>query len=153
MVRSMAGSSPALRRKYESEHSRYVKIDGTRVHYRIEGDGPPLVLLHGVLASLQTWDGWVHELKPHYRMIRVDLPGFGLTGPMASRNYTPEYSATFMDELRSKLGLERFHLAGNSLGGFLSWYYTTAYPARVDKLILIDPIAYPQKLPAVMKLV
>jgi pimeloyl-ACP methyl ester carboxylesterase len=58
-----------------------------------------------------------------------------------------------MDELRAKLGLERFHLAGNSLGGFLSWYYAARFPERVDRLILVSPIAYPQPLPPIMKLI
>ena len=81
-----------LRAKYETPASQYLEIDGTRIHYRMEGSGPPLVLLHGVLAHLQTWDGWVERLKDRYRIFRVDLPGFGLTGPMASGTLTPEYA-------------------------------------------------------------
>lgn len=140
-----------LRAKYETPESRYVEVDGTRVHYRVEGEGPPLLLLHGVLAQLQTWDGWVERLRKHYRIVRIDVPGFGLTGPMASGNYTPEYAVEFFEKTRIALGEERFHLAGNSLGGFLGWYYATKYPERIDKLVLIDPLSYPQHMPWLMR--
>ncbi len=142
-----------LRAKYENEQSRYVEVDGTRVHYRIEGEGPPLLLLHGVLAQLQTWDGWVDRLKQHYQIVRVDLPGFGLTGPFAKGEYTPQFAVDFFERIRKTLGYERFHLVGNSLGGFISWYYAAHFPQHVDKLILIDPLSYPFVSPLIMRLV
>lgn len=142
-----------LQRRYEKPASRYLVIDGTRVHYTDEGEGPALVLLHGVMASLHTWDGWVDALAGHFRIIRVDLPGFGLTGPLASGEYTPEYALTFIEQFRRQLGLERFHLAGNSLGGFLSWFYAVHHPECVERLVLLDPIAYSQPLPPLIALV
>jgi len=149
------GSIPlrTLRRRYEKPESRYVVIDGTQVHYTDEGHGPALVLLHGVMASLHTWDGWVAALRPHFRIIRMDLPGFGLTGPLQSGSYTPEYALKFIELFREHLGLQSFHLAGNSLGGFLSWYYAVHHPERVERLILLDPIAYSQPLPGLIALV
>jgi pimeloyl-ACP methyl ester carboxylesterase len=148
-----------LQDKYHRPGSTYLEVDGTKVHYVVEGrkGAPTLVLLHGVLASLHTWDGWVKKLREHYRIVRLDLPGFGLTGPMASENYTPEYAMEFFEMFRAALAgthpdlnLEKFHLAGNSLGGFIAWYYAANYPQHVDKLILIDPIAYPQELPFII---
>ncbi len=142
-----------LQQRYEKPVSRYVVIDGTPVHYTDEGHGPTLVLLHGVMASLHTWDGWVDILRPHFRIVRVDLPGFGLTGPLARGSYTPEYALGFIEQFRQHLGHERFHLAGNSLGGFLSWFYAVHYPQRVERLVLLDPIAYSQPLPRLIALV
>jgi pimeloyl-ACP methyl ester carboxylesterase len=143
-----------IRRKYEDVTSRYIDIEGRRFHYRSEGEGPTLMLLHGVMASLHTWDGWVERLKGQYRIVRMDLPGFGLSDHMLQREeYTPEYSLALFDKVRAALGLERFYLGGNSLGGFLSWYYAARYPERVEKLILVDPIAYPQALPPIIKFV
>ncbi|HEX5660032.1 MAG TPA: alpha/beta hydrolase [Polyangiales bacterium] len=150
----MAPHHASTRRKYEDVSSRYVDIDGRRFHYRIEGEGPTLVLLHGVMASLHTWDGWVEQLKDHYRIVRLDLPGFGLSDHMLEpAQYTPEYSVELFEKIRASFGLDAFFLCGNSLGGFLSWYYAAKFPERVKKLILIDPIAYPQKLPPVIKYV
>lgn len=140
-----------LRAKYENEHSRYVEVEGTRVHYRVEGQGPHLLLLHGVMAHLQTWDGWVERLSEHFTITRIDVPGFGLTGPMHNRDYTPETALRFFEASRKALGIERFSIAGNSLGGFLSWYYASHHPERVEKLILIDPLSYPQDAPAIMR--
>ena len=139
------------RRKYESEHSRYLMLDGRRVHYRSEGEGPTLVLLHGVMASLHTWDGWVARMASSYRIIRVDLPGFGLSDRFTeAAHYAPEHGLEMIEKLRLAFEVERFHLAGNSLGGFLAWFYAAHYPERIDKLILIDPIAYPQPLPKII---
>jgi len=141
-----------LKAKYANENSRFVTIDGTTVHYRDEGTGPALLLLHGVCASLHTWDGWVKELKPHYRLIRIDNPGFGLTGPLASGKYTPENYVEMLDKFASAMGLEKFSIAANSLGGYISWNYTLAYPRKVDKLILIDSVGYRQEMPGLLKL-
>lgn len=150
----MAIDHARIRQKYEGPSSRYVEVGGRRVHYRVEGEGPTLVLLHGVMASLHTWDGWVERLKSSYRIVRVDLPGFGLSEHMREREqYTPEHSLQVFDQLREKLELESFYLGGNSLGGFLSWFYAARYPERVRKLILVDPVAYPQPLPSIIKFV
>jgi pimeloyl-ACP methyl ester carboxylesterase len=148
-----------LKDKYENADSRYIEVDGTNVHYRIEGTPgkPTMILLHGVLASLHTWDGWMPFIKDHFQIVRIDVPGFGMTGPMAADDYTPEYAIKFFEMMRVKLSkvhpeidANRFILVGNSLGGFLSWYYAAHYPEHVEKLILIDPIAYPQKLPFII---
>lgn len=136
--------------KYECASSRYMNVGGKRIHYCIEGRGPTLVLLHGAMASLHTWQGWVTHLSPHYRIVRIDLPGFGLSEHRASDDYTPEHAVELIDQVRAFLALDRFFLAGSSLGGFVSWYYAAKHPERVDKLILIDPVGYPQKLPAIV---
>ncbi len=151
-----------LEEKYGSSASRYMTVDGTKVHYRLDGnpDGPALLLLHGVLASTHTWDGWVDHLGSKYHILRIDIPGFGLSEPLANRNYTPEYAVELFEKIREQLGelhpefkskTDKFYLAGNSLGGFIAWYYATKHPEHVKKLILIDPIAYQQPLPRIIK--
>lgn len=143
-----------IRSKYELPSSRYVEVDGLRIHYAIEGSGPTLVLLHGVMASLHTWDGWVDQLASSFRIIRVDLPGFGLSDHLTdSEHYSPDHGIAIFDRVRQALGIERFYLGGNSLGGFLAWYYAVHHPDRVEKLILVDPIAYPQEVPPIMAFV
>ena len=160
----MANIKPAkLEEKYAGPTSQYITVDGTRFHYRIDGnpEGPGVVLLHGVLASTHTWDGWVENIGSKYHMLRLDLPGFGLSEPLKDKTkYTPEYAVEIFEKVRVAIAaehpefkdkFEKFHLVGNSLGGFISWFYATKYPERVNKLILIDPIAYQQPLPRIIK--
>jgi len=144
---------PWLEARYAKPESRFMTVDGVRIHYTDQGEGPVLLLLHGVLASLHTWDGWVQALHAHYRIIRVDIPGFGLSSGMGAGQYCPDKAVLFLDQIRTAMGLERFHMAGNSMGGLLSWLYAARYPQHVDKLILLDPVGYEQPLPGIMKLV
>lgn len=142
----------ALQRRYELPTSRYVEIDGLGVHVSEEGQGPPLVLVHGLVSSLHTWNGWARELSDSFRVIRFDLPGFGLTGPHPKGLYDADTQVAFFERLRIALGLEKMYLAGNSLGGFVSWLYALRHPERVEKLILIDPVAYAQDVLPFIKL-
>ena len=143
----------AIAAKYECPSSRYMTVGGKRIHYCVEGRGPALVLLHGAMASLHTWQGWVQHLAPHYRIVRIDLPGFGLSDHRASDDYSPEHAVELIEQVRVFLSLDRFFLAGSSLGGFFGWYYAAMHPERVEKLILIDPVGYPQKLPPIVSFV
>jgi pimeloyl-ACP methyl ester carboxylesterase len=65
------------------------------VHYRDEGEGFPIVLIHGTAASLHTWDAWTDELKKTNRVIRMDLPAFGITGPNKNADYSIEAYTLF----------------------------------------------------------
>jgi len=138
--------------KYINKESRFITIEGTKVHYRDEGKGEVLLLLHGVASSLHTWDVWVEELKDKYRIVRLGIPGFGVTGPIASGEYSRESWVSFLNKFVESIGLKKFSIAGNSMGGFIAWNYSIDYPSKVDKLILIDPVAYPQKCPWIFKL-
>ncbi|NJL15681.1 MAG: alpha/beta hydrolase [Microscillaceae bacterium] len=134
-----------LKARYANEASKFIEVQGMPVHYRDEGRGPVLVLLHGTAASLHTWDAWTEILKKKYRIIRLDLPGFGLTGPHPARKYQIQDYIAFLRIFTHKLGLNTFHLAGNSLGGHIAWEFALDYPKVVEKLILIDPAGYPLK--------
>ncbi len=132
-----------LKKHYTNEASQFIEIEGMPVHFRDEGEGVPLVLLHGTASSLHTWDAWTTNLKATYRVIRLDLPAFGLTGPHPEHRYTlPDYVA-FLAKFLAELGIERCHLAGNSLGGNIAWNFAATYPQRVEKLILVNPSGYP----------
>lgn len=136
-----------LKKKYASGNaSAFMPVQGVQVHYRDQGDQQrdvPLVLLHGLSSSLLTWDSCVMFLKE--RTIRLDLPGFGLTGPNANSNYSIEYYVKFLHEFLEKLEVKQCYLAGSSLGGYIAWRYALAYPKEVKKLILIDAAGYPLK--------
>src|SRR5579863_188879 len=141
-----------LESRYAPPPSQFVSVDGMRVHYRDRGTGPAIVLLHGSNSSLHTWEGWVAALSPSHRVITLDLPGHGLTGPDPQARYSLADMATFVDHVATALKLDRFSIGGNSMGGGVAWHYALAHPDKVDKLILVDAYAYPQPAPALLKL-
>lgn len=137
-----------LSKKYTNDTSHYLDVNGLTIHYQVEGNGPPLVLLHGVGSSLQTWDQWSAELKSQYRIYRLDLPGFGLTGAdVGLENESVDYMVNMLDGFVTKLGLQRFFLVGNSLGGYYAWNYAVAHPEKLYKMVLMSASGYPQDMP------
>lgn len=147
----LSQSPTKLSQKYADETSKYINIEGMNIHYRDQGQGPVLILLHGVASSLHTWDAWSEELGDSYRVIRLDIPGHGLTGPAPKgTGYNIESMLTMLDTFMQRLKIEKAHFAGNSLGGYISWKYAVAHPEKVDKLILLDSAGFPQKMPFIM---
>lgn len=144
--------------RYANEESEFIQLDGLQqgieLHYRDEGDQdkPVLFLLHGIMASLHTWDGWVETLQNDFRIIRMDIPGFGLTGPYADGIYNIERAVDMIDQLSDKLGIESFFIAGNSMGGYISWNFASAHPEKVKRLILLDAAGYPFKPPMMLEI-
>lgn len=136
----------ALQAKWAPPPSQFIAVRGMQLHLRDEGprdDPVPIVLLHGTGASLHTWDGWTRELAREHRVIRFDLPGFGLTGPSPDGVYSIESYVDTVLAVADTLHVQRFIVAGNSLGGYVAWATTVLHPERVDRLILIDAAGYP----------
>ena len=135
-----------LKSKYAPAPSIFMAVDGMDVHFRDEGnqaDSIPIVLIHGTGSSLHTFDDWADNLKEDYRVIRMDLPAYGLTGPFPDRNYSIDNYVVFIKNFLASLGIKKCRLTGNSLGGNIAWNFTLQYPEMVDKLILIDAAGYP----------
>lgn len=130
-----------MRAKYGAAPSQFVEIgDGVTVHLRDEGprDGLPIILLHGSAADLHTWQPWVEGLSDTYRVIRFDQVGHGLTGPDLEGDYGIDNFVSDVDEVADALGLTRFVLGGNSMGGGHSVAYALEHPERLEGLILVD---------------
>ena len=138
----------ALKARWAGGTSRFLAVDGMEVHVRDQGSGPPIVLLHGTSSSLHTWDGWAERLREGHRVVRFDLPAFGLTGPSPTRDYSIDAYVAVVDHVTTRLGLQRFVLGGNSLGGGIAWAYALAHPDRVRGLILVDALGYPLRAAA-----
>jgi pimeloyl-ACP methyl ester carboxylesterase len=135
-----------LKARWARPPSRFIAVNGMQVHLRDEGphdDPAPIVLLHGTSASLHTWDGWAQALREKRRVIRFDLPGFALTGPNPENDYSIEAYVRFVKAVMDELGVQRFVIAGNSLGGQVAWAAAAALPDRVTALILVDAAGYP----------
>lgn len=135
-----------LAARYESAASRYVDLPGgVRMHYRDQGaqGGPTLVLIHGFSASLHTWEPWVERLGDRYRIVSLDLPGHGLTSAPAGYRPSMQGYAEIVSAFARTQGLERFFIAGNSMGGHVAWEYALAHPEQVQALILVDSAGWP----------
>lgn len=142
----------ALQTRWAPPPSQFIAVRGMQVHVRDEGprdDPAPIVLLHGTGASLHTWEGWTRELARKRRVIRFDLPGFGLTGPSPDGVYTIESYVDTVLAVADAFGVQRFVLVGNSLGGYVAWATAVLHPQRVDRMILIDAAGYPYQSQAV----
>jgi len=152
----------ALEATYAAPPSTFVDIAGVRLHLRDTGprDAPAVVMLHGFGASLHTWDDWAALLESDVRIIRIDLPGFGLTGPDPTGDYTDARSIAVLLALLDRLGVQRATFIGNSMGGRIAWAFAAAHPDRVAKLVLVSPDGFvshgveygkPQAVPALMQ--
>lgn len=136
-----------LKAKYTNEASSFIAVNGMDVHFRDEGDPKdtiPIVLIHGTGSSLHTFDAWTSSLKNSNRIIRMDLPAYGLTGPFPDRTYSMANYTAFLNDFLTSLGVKQCILAGNSLGGQIAWNFALEQPATVKKLILIDAAGYPK---------
>jgi pimeloyl-ACP methyl ester carboxylesterase len=139
-------SVASLEARWAPRPSAFIDVAGLRVHYRDEGPGDdptPIVLLHGTSASLHTWEGWVAALRGQRRVVTLDMPGFGLTGPNPEGDYSDAAYVRFMLAALDALQLQRVVLGGNSLGGGVAWQTALAAPQRVAALILVDAVGYP----------
>ncbi|MEU9449909.1 alpha/beta hydrolase [Streptomyces sp. NPDC048277] len=133
--------------------SRFVAVDGMRIHCKRAGSGPALVLLHGSASSLQHFDRAAALLARSYDVIRPDLPGFGLTGPRRDRDYRVTAYAATVARFLETLGVPRYAVAGNSLGGNIAWNHALDHPERLTGLVLVNATGYPEKtVPAGMRL-
>ncbi len=135
-----------LKSKYANAASSFIAVNGMEVHFRDEGDkndSIPIVLIHGTASSLHTFDTWSKELKKTNRVVRMDLPAYGLTGPFPNSQYSIAHYTEFLKDFLYTLKIKQCVLAGNSLGGEIAWNFTLEQPEMVEKLILIDAAGFP----------
>jgi pimeloyl-ACP methyl ester carboxylesterase len=128
-----------LEARYAGPTSRFMNIDGVRMHYRDEGTGPVVLLFHANFSNLIDWDPWVDALKDRYRVVRIDMTSHGLTGPDPTGDYTLPRTLELTEKFIDALGIEKATLGGTSLGGTVAIHYTTRHPERVERLILLSP--------------
>lgn len=130
-----------VKRRHEYADSKYVDIQGMQVHYRDVGEGPTLLLLHGMFSSLHTWEDWIEILKNDFRIIAVDAPNYGFTGAHPDGMFKHIYS-NFLNDFTDALEITECMIAGNSLGGWMAWEFAGRFPSKVKKLILIDSAGF-----------
>lgn len=137
----------SIKSKYTNEHSKFVTIDKMQVHYKDEGTGKPLVLLHDAGLSLHIWNDIMPFLTNHYRVLRLDLPGFGLTKASSRFDYSMDKYIYFVKKFTASVGLslEKFSVLGAGFGGHIAWQYTLLHQHKVNHLILINAQGYSSK--------
>ncbi len=156
-------SREKLEAQYLNNPGDLVDMAGFRLHVRDTGPktAPTIILLHGFGSSLQTWNGWAGQLERTYRVVRLDLPGAGLSDPDPTGDYTDARTHDLILKLMDKLGIKEAIFVGNSLGGRIAWTFAAKHPDRVSKLVLISPdgfaspgFAYGQKaeVPALLSI-
>ncbi|MFG2102737.1 alpha/beta fold hydrolase [Micromonospora echinaurantiaca] len=131
---------------------RHVTVDGRRVRHRVDGDGPPVVLLHGIGRSLRDFTEQHELLADRYRVHSLDLPGYGGSLPMAEP-YTLPALARFVGRYLDAVGVEGpAHLVGNSLGGAIAMRLAVAEPARVASLALVNSAGFGREVTMMLRL-
>lgn len=117
--------------------SRWVTVNGLRIHYKCLGQGPPLLLIHGGGNDWHEWKMNLAYLAQSFQVLALDLPGFGLSqSPAAAISF--DWSIEFIKNFMDVLNIKRTHLIGHSLGGMLVIAFAAHYPEAVNKLVLVD---------------
>lgn len=131
----------ALEARYLQSATDLRAVGPWRLHVRDSGprDAPAVVLLHGFGSSLHTWDDWAQGLQATHRVIRLDLPGSGLSDPDPAQDYRDERSLALLVALLDQLGVQRASLVGHSMGGRIAWTFAARHPERTERLVLVAP--------------
>ncbi|MDZ4102152.1 MAG: alpha/beta fold hydrolase [Hydrogenophaga sp.] len=134
-------SRSELEARYLAAPGDMVQVGAWRLHVRDSGpkDAPPVLMLHGFGASLHTWDVWAQALSATHRVIRLDLPGHGLSEPDPAGDYTDARSLVLLRALMDQLGVARASIVGHSIGGRIAWTFAARHPERTDRLVLVAP--------------
>ena len=136
-------SAEAANSRYQTAESRFLEVMDAHVHVRIRGTGPALMLIHGSFSSLHTWQPWEDSLSREFTTISMDLPGHGLTGPNRDGDYSQDYYTRVAFGIADQLGIDTFHVAGNSMGGNVAYRMALLQPRRIQSLVLIDAAGPP----------
>ena len=108
----MDKSAEEIEAKYLEDSSSFINIDGVNIHYTDEGTGPVILLLHANYANLIDWKPWVKTLSPNYRIIRMDIPGHGLTEADPLNDYSMPRTVFLIERLISSLGIKQLSVVG-----------------------------------------
>jgi pimeloyl-ACP methyl ester carboxylesterase len=129
---------------FHSDHSRFVDIDGVRLHYQEAGDvtAPPVLLIHGFASSTLVWSKvFLRLAEAGFRVIAIDMLGYGYSGKPRNGEYTIGGQARLIIDLLDRLRIKRATIVGSSYGGAVASTCALDYPARVKKLVLVGAVS------------
>ena len=124
--------------------SELVQVSGTQLHLRDEGEefAETILFVHGFGSSLHSWETVSEILRPEFRTISFDLPGFGLSAADSQNDYTDERTHEIILATMRRRDIETLTIVGHSLGGRIAWTFAAAHPEKVNALVLIAPDGY-----------
>lgn len=132
-----------VKAKMTLPESHFIVWRGAEIHYTDEGQGMPLMMIHGLGGSHRNFKDFAAKMKSDYRVIRVDLPGFGMSDfPEGDIKDLPEVYRDFFRFFLDTLHIDSMHLMGNSMGGMMAWNIAAAQPERVKSLTLLASAGY-----------
>lgn len=131
-----------VKERYRQTNSHFLQWNGCEVHYTEHGDGMPILMIHGLGGNVWDFRYLDDAFYKKYRVIRVDMPGFGLSDyPDSKVSLTQTYNDYFK-WLIDTLHLDSMYVMGNSMGGMMAWNIANTYPEKVRKLILFNSAGY-----------
>ena len=129
-------------KKHRPDNLQTTIVQGDTIYYADSGSGETILLLHGTSSFLQTWDPWTRSLDKEYRIIRPDLPGFGLTGSLRDKDFSLEKYVAVLSGLMESLDIQSYHIAGNSFGAYLATQMALQNPQKVKSLCILSGSGY-----------
>ncbi|MBK8253750.1 MAG: alpha/beta hydrolase [Polyangiaceae bacterium] len=135
----------------EPQNATFVEVEGARVRYRDEGEGTPVVLIHGFASSLETWDAVIPSLVKNHRVLAVDLKGFGWTD-RPEGDYSPWAEAKLVRAVMERRGIKKAAIVAHSWGSSVALALALGDPDRVTRIALYDAWVYEDQIPTFFRL-
>ncbi|HYI14083.1 MAG TPA: alpha/beta hydrolase [Thermomicrobiales bacterium] len=132
---------------------RWSDLDGARLHYQRAGSGEPVILIHGLSASSRWWRHNVDALAEHFSVYTIDLLGFGRS--RGRQPFVLSEAAMLLARWMGTIGIERAHIVGHSMGGYIAAQLAAEYPEKVARLVLVDaavPLPRQSRLQHILRL-
>lgn len=128
----------------------YTRVNGYQIRYVEKGKGPPLILIHGLGASIEWWKGNIEPLSQNHRVIAFDFLGFGYS-TKPEEEYNIDLATRFMRSFLDVFDLPKASLVGNSIGGLIALFAALHMPERIDRVILVDNAGFGQELSVILR--
>ncbi|CAN5183074.1 alpha/beta hydrolase [soil metagenome] len=135
-------SKAEAKERYSTPSSHFINWRGAEIHYTDEGQGTPVMMIHGFGGNFTNFDSLAAIMKTDHRVVRVDLPGFGLSDLPEPHDSLSEMYGSFLSHMLDTLQLDSLYVVGNSMGGWMGWELAVAQPGKVKGLVLIGSAGY-----------
>ncbi|MEM6633159.1 MAG: alpha/beta fold hydrolase [Bacteroidota bacterium] len=123
--------------------SAYIQVNDTKLHYLTAGEGEPILFIHGFPTSSYLWRNIVASLSHNFRVIAIDLPGYGKSDKKIEDSFSFRYYARILTGFLDQLGIDRITLGVHDVGGPIGLYWMVQHMERVDRLIVCNTLVYP----------